>query len=119
MDHDPRFCGDVSALSRCNFIGVTTTNPDSQATKLYSPHLPFVHFDEDWMRLYRYAGYCGAGSGVKTIQENYLKQAINVAKDQNINCEPSGISGLAILFAMKDKIEPNKKILIVNTGKLK
>ena len=26
---------------------------------------------------------------------------------------------VAILFAMKDKIEPNKKILIVNTGKMK
>ena len=44
-NHDPRFMGDVVKLRTCNFIGATTNNPDSKATMLYSPHLPFVHFD--------------------------------------------------------------------------
>src|SRR3989344_6702089 len=57
QNHDPRFSGNLQILRRCNFLGATTNNPKSKADKLYSPHLPFVHYDEQWMRLYRYAGY--------------------------------------------------------------
>jgi len=44
--HDLRFRGKLNILRRCNFFGATTNNPNSKADKLYSPHLPFVHFDE-------------------------------------------------------------------------
>src|SRR6185312_3217204 len=50
-NHDPRFNGEVSKLRHCNFMGATTNNPRSKADKLYSPHLPFVHYDEQWIRL--------------------------------------------------------------------
>ena len=117
--HDPRFKGDVKTLKKCNFLGATTNNPNSKADKLYSPHLPFVHFDEQWIRLYEYAGYCGPNSGVHLVDEQALMQAIKIAEEQGIKCEPSGIAGLALLLQMKDKIPKNKKILIVNTGKTK
>jgi hypothetical protein len=55
-DHDPRFSGKVEILRNCHYIGATTNNPKSLATKLYSPHLPFVHFDDQWLRLYIQAG---------------------------------------------------------------
>ncbi|MFH1390752.1 MAG: pyridoxal-phosphate dependent enzyme [Candidatus Diapherotrites archaeon] len=117
--HDPRFKGNLEKLKRCNFLGATTNNPKSKADKLYSPHLPFVHFDEQWIRLYKYAGFCGPESNVHLIKENYLDKAIDIAESQNINCEPSGIAGLALLLQMKNKVPKNKKILIVNTGKTK
>ena len=117
-NHDPRFCGDISVLHNCNFIGATTNNPKSKAEKLYSPHLPFVHYDEQWIRLYKYAGYCGSESNVYLLKEQYLDQASTIATSQNINSEPSGIAGLALLLQMKN-IPKNKKILIVNTGKTK
>jgi threonine dehydratase len=91
----------------------------SKAIKLYSPHLPFVHFDEQWIRLYCQAGYCGGISNVHLIKEKFLDQAINIAKSQNICCEESGIAGLALLLQMQDQIPRDKKILIVNTGKTK
>lgn len=117
-NHDPRFSGRVNTLRKCNFLGATTNNPVSKAAeKLYSPHLPFVHFDEQWIRLYRYAGFCGKGSGVYLLQEKFLNKALEIANSQKINCEPSGIAGLALLLQMKDKIPKNKKILIINTGK--
>ena len=119
QNHDPRFKGKLEVLRRCNFLGATTNNPKSKADKLYSPHLPFVHFDEQWIRLYRHAGFCGSESNVILIKEQFLDKAMKLAESQNINCEPSGIAGLALLLQMKNKIPKDKKILIVSTGKTK
>ncbi|MFZ2150004.1 MAG: PLP-dependent lyase/thiolase [Minisyncoccia bacterium] len=116
---DPRFQGNIEKLRNCNFIGATTNNPRSKADKLYSPHLPFVHFDEQWIQFYRYAGFCGSKSGVYLLEEKYLDQAYNLAKSENIDCEYSGIAGLAILLQMKKEIPKDAKILIVNTGRTK
>ncbi len=117
--HDPRFQGDIGILRKCNFIGATTNDPKSKADKLYSPHLPFVHFDEQWIRFYRQASFCGPESNVQIVKEKYLDQAIKFANSQKIECEPSGIAGLALLLQLKNKLPRDKKILIVNTGKTK
>jgi hypothetical protein len=118
-NHDPRFKGNVEILKRCNFLGATTNNPRSKADKLYSPHLPFVHYDEQWIKLYRYAGFCGSESNVHLIKEEYLDEAIKLAEEQGINCEASGIAGLALMLQMKKLLPKNKKYLIINTGKTK
>jgi len=117
--HDRRFKGDTKTIRKCNFLGATTSNPKSKAEKLYSPHLPFVHFDTDWIKLAIKKGYIGSRSNVYAIREEYLNQALNIAKKNKINCEPSGITGLALLLQMKNKIPKDKKILIINTGKTK
>jgi hypothetical protein len=117
--HDPRFSGDVDKLRQCNFMAATINNLGSKADKLYSPHLPFVHYDEQWMRLYRYAGFCGPESNVYVMKEEYLDRAIALANELGIECEPSGIAGLALLLQLQDTIPKDKKILIVNTGKTK
>lgn len=115
--HDPRFQGDVEKLRRCNFLGATTNNPHSKAEKLYSPHLPFSHYDEQWMRLYRRSGFCGPESNVYPIDEACLDEAIALAAKLGIKAEASGIAGLALLLQRSDKVPKDKKILIVNTGK--
>lgn len=117
--HDPRFQGDVKVLQKCNFMGATTNNPHSKADKLYSPHLPFVHFDEQWINSYKYAGYCGPESDVYLLQEKFLDEATRIAEREKISCEPSGIAGLALMLQMKEKLPREKKMLIVNTGKTK
>ncbi len=117
--HDPRFSGDVNILKHCNFLGATINDPKSKADKLYSAHLPFVHFDEQWIRLYKLEGACGSESNVYVVHEKYIDLAMEIAKQNNIECEPSGIAGLALLLQMKHKIPKDKKILIVNTGKTK
>ena len=117
--HDPRFKGDVEKLRKCNFIGATTSDPKSKADKLYSPHLPFVHFGEQWIRFYRYAAYCGKGSRVEILKEKYLDQAIGLGNKLGLNFEPSGIAGLGILLQMRNKIPKDAKILVVSTGKTK
>ncbi len=116
-EHDPRFSGEIETLGECHFIGVTTKNISSKATKLYSPHLPFVHYDEQWIRMYRTAGYCGELSGVYNIEEKYLDMAIKFGHKNNINAEPSGIASLGMFFQMQNSIPKKSKILLVNTGK--
>jgi len=118
-EHDPRFKGDVSVLQECNFFGATTNNPKSKADKLYSPHLPFVHFDEQWIKFFKKAGFCGKKSNVFNVQEIFLDKALKIAQAQKVNCESSGIAGLALLFQIQKEIPKDKKILIVNTGKTK
>jgi len=118
-NHDPRFRGDVEKLRKCNFLGVTTNNPYSRAEKLYSPHLPFVHYDKQWIKLYRAAGFCGPESDVHLLKEEYLDEALQIAKSQKINCEPSGIAGLALMLQLQERLPKDKKMLIVNTGKTK
>ncbi len=114
--HDPRFDGDIDKLRKCNFLGATTNNPNSKADKLYSPHLPFSHYDDQWMRFYKYAGFCGSESDVVPVEEQYLDEAVSMAHKQGISCEPSGIAGLALLLQMKNQVPKHAKILIVNTG---
>lgn len=118
-EHDPRFKGDVGRLRKCNFIGATVNRKTSKADKLYSPHLPFVHFGEQWIRLYRYAAYCGDESNVYVVQERYIDRAMKMGNELKLTFEPSGIAGLALLLQMKKKISKDAKILIVNTGKCK
>lgn len=115
---DPRFTGEVEKLRHCNFMGATTDDPNSKAAeKLYSPHLPFAHYNEQWIRLYQKAGYCGQHSDVHIIEEKSLDQALELARSQKITCEPSAIAGLALMLQTKDSLPRDKKMLIVNTGK--
>ena len=117
--HDPRFSGNSQTLKFCNFMGATVNDPQSKADKLYSPHLPFVHFDEQWIRIYKLEGSCGPESNIYVVHEKYIDEAMEIAKENNLSCEPSGIAGLALMLQMKQKIPKDKKILIVSTGKTK
>jgi len=117
--HDKRFSGDVKKLKRCSFIGATTNNPNTKADKLYSHYLPFVHFDNRWIKLAIKKGFIGPKSNVHIVQERFFGAALKVAERNNIDCEPSGIAGLALMIQMKNKLPKNKKMLIINTGKTK
>lgn len=119
-NHDPRFNGDIEAIRKCNFIWATTNDKNSKAAaKLYSPHLPFVHFNGQWIKIYRQAGFCGYDSDVLILKEKYLDEAIKIAKENNIRFEPSWIAWLALFLEMKNQIDSKKRILIVNTWKTK
>jgi len=116
--HDPRFKGNPEILRRCNYFGATTNDPKSKvADFLYSPHLPFAHYNEQWIRLYRQAGYCGSLSDVHIVQERFIDEALTLAKQLNITCEPSAMSGLALMLQLKDSLPRDKKMLVVSTGK--
>lgn len=116
---DPRFLGAKQAIRQCHFIGATTNDPSSLADKLYSPHLPFVHYDEQWIRMFRLTGVCGDRSDVHVFRETFLEKAMELAEANHLEAEASGLAGLALFLQMKDDIPVESKILIVNTGRSK
>ncbi len=116
--HSRRFFGNADRLKNCHFIGATTSQRDSQLDKLYSPFSPQRKFQnriQDYIKL----GTCGGESGIEEVEESYVEEALALAQAQNIQCEPSGIAGLALLLQKREAIPADQKILIVNTGRLK
>lgn len=114
---DPRLMVPKTALRKINVIGATVNRADTKADKLYSPHLPFTDFNEQWLRFYKQFAYVNKDSGVFLISEDTLEEAYELAHSQGIDCEYSGIAGLAYLLENKLKFKRDKKILIVNTGR--
>lgn len=114
---DPRLTISPERLGHIHVIGATVSTPSTIADKLYAPHLPFTHFNEQWLRFYRDLGYVGQESGVFLVQEGYIKKAFQWMTAQGIKCEPSGAAGLAYLMQHEDLFPKQKKIVIVNTGK--
>ncbi len=117
--HDKRFKANLKQIRQCNFLGATTSNPKTKADKLYSPHLPFIHFDTRWIKSAISKGQIGSKSNVYTVKENYIDQALKIAEKNKIDCEPSGIAGLVLMLQMKSQLPKNKMMLIINTGKTK
>ncbi len=116
---DPRFKGNYITLKNVSILGATSSNPQTKATKLYAPFLPFANYSRQWIKYYRAINMTGKLSSVYDIKEEFLDNAMEIAKNNKVNGEYSGISGLALLSQMKKIIPKDAKILIVNTGKTK
>jgi len=115
--HVKIFTGNIDILKKCNFMGATTYNPKTKAIKLYAPHHPFIEFPKERINLHIYRGHFGKETGVYLFEEKFLDKAIEFARKNGIEAEPSGLGGLALFLQMKDKISKDKKIIILNTGK--
>lgn len=115
--HDPRFRGDINTISQCNFYGATTRNANSRLDKLFSYHLPSLKDYYDYIHSLIANHRIGRNSAILELEEEFIEEALVLATDQGIACEPSGIAGLALLLQNRHDLAPDSKILIVNTGK--
>jgi len=114
---DPRFFGDTAILKKCQFIGATCG--DNNRTKMdklltwWNTPSSFQFGD--------YRKFCSRKSNYIPVTDRYIKKAIEFAETNHIVGEPSGLSSLALFFQLeaKEELNPDKKILIVNTGALK
>jgi Pyridoxal-phosphate dependent enzyme len=114
--HDPRFKGDINIVSQCNFLGATSHNANTRLDKLFSYHLPSLKDYNDYLASLIENNRIGSSSGILEVEEDFIEEALHLAGQQNIKCEPSGIAGLALLLQNRTDIPPDDKILIVNTG---
>ncbi len=115
--HDPRFYGDINVISRCNFIGATTHHANTRLDKLFSYHLPSLKDYNNYLASLIDNNRIGSSSAILDLEEEFIEEAIQLAVEQNITCEPSGIAGLALLLQSRNDIPRGEKILIVNTGR--
>lgn len=109
----------IAWLKKCNFVGGEIDSYLSIANQLYSPFRPFTDYSKQWMKMFQLQGYCGFHSGIYKVTEENILEAISLFKLNNVNANPEGCVGLALLLQLKDKIPNDKKILVINTGKLK
>ncbi|MBK8245073.1 MAG: hypothetical protein IPK88_16725 [Saprospiraceae bacterium] len=127
-----RFFGNKNILSKCCFIGAKAAESNTNYKMLYAKYNKFTNSDFDF---YFDHGVCSKNSKIALLNENekivnpnnisekitYLELASMIATEHKIKHEPSGISGLAMFFQLKDElgILPDDKVIIVNTGKIK
>jgi hypothetical protein len=114
--HDPRFLGDINIISQCNFLGATSHHEHTRLDKLFSYHLPSLKDYNDYLSSLIENKRIGAQSGILEVEEDFIEEALTLAHQQGIRCEPSGIAGLALLLQNRTDLPPDDKILIVNTG---
>jgi len=114
--HDPRFRGNMNVISKCNFLGATSHHSNTRLDKLFSYYLPSLKDYNDYLHSMMENARIGPHSGILDVEEEFVDEAMLIAKSQNINCEPSGIAGLALLLQIRNDIPRDEKILIVNTG---
>ena len=115
--HDPRFRGDINLIGNCNFIGATTHTENTRLDKLFSYHLPSLKDYNSYLASLIENNRIGHASGILDVEEEYVEEALVLAKEQNITCEPSGVAGLALLLQNKNDIPKDDRILIINTGR--
>jgi hypothetical protein len=114
--NDKRFFGEKGILKNCLFLGATCVfgKTDTVMDKLYTPYNSFRDFD-----FREYLPFCHPRSAVVEVEEQHVHQALELAQSLGIQCEPSGIAGLGLLLQMENVLPKDKKILVVNTGRLK
>jgi len=114
--HDPRFRGNMNVISKCNFFGATSHNANTRMDKLFSYYLPSMKDYNDYLNSMIENARIGSSSGILDVEEEFLEEAMEIARGQGIRCEASGIAGLALLLQLRNDIPHDDKILIVNTG---
>lgn len=111
-----RFFGSKNVLSKCNFWGAATKNKNTSMKMLWTPYNSYK--ENDLKNLFE-SGMIGKLSGIYLVQEKFVKDALEIANENQISCEPSGVAGLALFLQIKSKLNPDEKYVIVNTGKIK
>ena len=84
--------------------------------KLFSYYLPSLDDYQFYINSLIQNERIGNLSGILDVDENFVEEALEIARKQSVRCEPSGVAGLALLLQMRDEVPKDEKILIINTG---
>lgn len=113
---DSRFFGIGEILRNCTFLGATckSDHPRTIMDKLHAFHNRAIDLD-----LSPYRHCCNPNSRIVEVEDHYVEQALSIATKAHISSEPSGLAGLGLFIKLESSFPVDKKILIVNTGKLR
>tara|TARA_R110002020_G_scaffold75065_11_gene191470 strand:- start:7199 stop:8572 length:1374 start_codon:yes stop_codon:yes gene_type:complete len=113
---DGRLLADKDILKNCTFIGATSKKgkQDTIMDKLFMPTHSHssLNIEDEFPAISK-------NSRIEEIEDEFVIDAFNVANENCIKCEYSGISGLGLFLKNQHEFDKGKKILIVNTGKTK
>ncbi len=90
----------------------------SEADKLIGMK-PYIHLNEQDVRAMKLLKFTGQNTGRYSVEEKYINLAHKILTEAGIDAEKSAAAGLGLYLQMyeKEKIDPRKKVLIINTGK--
>ncbi len=115
---DPRLKIPVGKLISISIFGAEPKEGHSIADKLTKEYNPFVILDGQDINALGALSFTGRNTGIYRVPEEKIMQAYQILSG-HCDTEPSAAAGLALYLHRLDqkKIDPAKKVLIINTGK--
>lgn len=114
--NDRRLRVGASDIANINVYGATSNDPKTSMDKLYAKYRPTLGEAQELLDKLKAAKICGPKSGIFEVDERHARDAVRVARFNNIATEPSGIAGLALFLSKRDEIPLKSRVLVVNTG---
>ncbi len=116
---DPRLKASPGKIASISILAAEPRKQNSIADKLTKRFNPFIAFEDQDIDALKTLAFTGENTKVYKISEEKIKQAYEILTSKGITAEPSACAGLALYLHRYDegKIDPGKKILVVNTGK--
>jgi hypothetical protein len=114
--NDKRLHVGVNDITDINIYGATSEDSKTGMDKLYAPYRPTLQEARELVDNCKAQDICGTESGIYNIDEKYVVEAMNIARQYSLATEPSGMAGLALFLSKRDSIPIDSPVLVVNTG---
>jgi threonine synthase len=116
---DPRLKAPILSLLNMSILGARPKTNGSVADKLVTDYNPFRILKEEDFSSMHSLSFTGDNTGVYKVSDDMINQAHKVLTETGFETEHSGSAGLALYLQRLDegKINPRKKVLIINTGR--
>lgn len=117
--NDRRLLGGERALEGLELYGATSDDRKTKMDKLFAHHRPTLQEAEQVVREMRDADLCGSRSEIHFVSEDFVSEALDMARANKVHADESGIAGLSLLLQLhQDGVDfpSGEEILVVNTG---
>jgi hypothetical protein len=114
--NDRRLHVGINDISDINIYGATSNDSKTRMDKLFAHYRPTLEEARELVKSCKKQGVCGSQSDIYNIDEKYVGEAMNIARQYSLATEASGMAGLALFLSKRDKIPSDSPVLIVNTG---
>jgi threonine dehydratase len=118
-----RGSSNMPEAAKAKILGGEPESFPSIADKLAAPAKPYVFYDKEQIKFLSDNGQTDPDTGVYKLSEAEISEAYNLMQQQagplGVETEPSASAGLALYMKRwkEGKVDPNARVLILNTGK--
>lgn len=117
--NDRRLLRGVKTIEGLELYGATSKDRKTKMDKLFAVHRPTLKEAEQVVEEMHDTDLCGPRSGIYYISEDFVSNALDIARANKINADESGLAGLSLLLQLHNEgveFPEDEKILVVNTG---
>jgi hypothetical protein len=115
---DRRLEGGARTIEGVQLYGATSEDWKTKMDKLWAAYRPTLDEARRVCAKVVEDGHCGPRSKIYDVDERFVRGALDTAHAGKIQCDESGIAGLALLLQLsqEEEIPEDEEILVVNTG---